>query len=185
MSRRVRPCRNCRAVLSMDYKGERCPFCLMPMADLVVPVKRKKGRKAKRYNEVEVLTDRAYHMRRKDRAAARKGDGHNDTAAAINFTDSHAGHPLGRGFPMGAALREDGETHREAWMRVLRGDPCSYCDAPTSGTVDHIIPQATGERNLHTWLNYTGACAGCNNSKGSKPLLLWLAERRVLLRAAA
>lgn len=89
-----------------------------------------------------------------------------------------AGHPLGRGMPTGAPLRRDGDSHREGWMRIVRSDPCSYCTGD-GGTVDHVEPQASRARGVHSWANYVGACARCNQSKGSEPMLLWLARRPV------
>jgi 5-methylcytosine-specific restriction endonuclease McrA len=186
MTRRVRPCRNCSAVLRMDYKGERCPFCLMLMAELETRPSRRSRNARRRARRREAALrfgeplDAAGIARRKDRA-----DAHRDAASNNDeFTASHAGYPLGRGYPMGESQREDGETHREAWMRLLRTDPCSYCDGE-GGTVDHIIPRSTHEKGLHTWLNYAGACGSCNGSKGAKPLLLWLAERGVVRRRVA
>ena len=97
------------------------------------------------------------------------------------WLDSDPGHPLGPGYPSGSPLREDGETHRGAWMRLLRGDPCSYCDAPgPSGTLDHIEPRSRPGRSpggVHCWTNYTGACTRCNANKATKTLLLFLAAR--------
>jgi 5-methylcytosine-specific restriction endonuclease McrA len=112
--------------------------------------------------------------------------------ADYGYTSSHAGHPLGVGYPAGSPLRaDDGETHREAWKRIIRGDACAYCGRlpfpcrfhrEDAGTVDHIDPQA-GPRpanGLHSWTNYTGSCARCNNSKDATPMLLWIARRGVL-----
>lgn len=96
------------------------------------------------------------------------------------FVTSHAGYPLGRGYPSGEPLREDGESHRAAWYRLLRADPCSYC-AKDAGTIDHIDPQS-GPRPLygiHSWLNVTGACSSCNRSKDATKLVLWLAVRPI------
>lgn len=93
-----------------------------------------------------------------------------------------AGTPLGVGYPSGSPLRFDGESHHEAWRRICRVDPCAYCGARWSGTLDHIEPQrgarpARGLGGVHTWLNYAGACERCNNAKRSRPMLLWLLGR--------
>lgn len=96
------------------------------------------------------------------------------------FVASHAGYPLGAGYPSGDGLRRDGESHRAYWYRTLRDDPCSYCTR-AGGTIDHIDPQA-GPRplyGLHSWLNVTGCCSSCNVSKGAEKLVLWLAARAV------
>lgn len=95
----------------------------------------------------------------------------------FHFLASHPGNPLGHGMPLGAPLRTDGETHRDAWKRILRSDPCAYCGG-LGGTVDHIVPQSApnggGYGGLHSWINYSGACSACNGSKGAKHLLRWL-----------
>lgn len=102
------------------------------------------------------------------------------------------GHPLGVGMPTGETLREDGESHRQAWMRITRMDICAYCGERLftfpcsgfpSGSCDHIEPQtptvkARGLGGAHSWLNYTGACQRCNGSKGDDPLLAFLYMRR-------
>lgn len=84
------------------------------------------------------------------------------------------GSPLGVGMPSGRTMRLDGESHREAWMRVLRYDPCALCGRRPAGTLDHIEPQSKRARGLggaHSWLNYSGLCFRCNGSKGSRSLL--------------
>lgn len=97
------------------------------------------------------------------------------------------GHPLGRGMPTGETLREDGESHRQAWMRTLRVDPCAYCGVVcVDATVDHVEPRQFPARGLggaHTWLNFTGACAACNWSKSSESLLEFLYRRAHGVRA--
>lgn len=107
-------------------------------------------------------------------------------AVTIALTDIHEqfdradpGNPLGVGMPLGATMREDGDSHREGWMRVIRRDPCSFC-AGAGGTVDHIEPQARRARGIggvHSWVNYAGACESCNSKKGSMPLLEFLGRR--------
>lgn len=61
-------------------------------------------------------------------------------------------------------------------MRVIRADPCAYCGAP-GGTVDHIVPRSLRIKHLHDWVNYVGACEGCNGRKSDRPLLFFLAIR--------
>lgn len=97
----------------------------------------------------------------------------------LGFTRDDAGHPLGRGYPVGRSLREDGETHRRAWMRVVRADPCSYCGR-RAGTVDHVEPQSRPARGIggaHSWVNYAAACAACNGRKSTTSLIMFLAVR--------
>lgn len=66
----------------------------------------------------------------------------------------------------------DVETYR-AYVRVLHGDPCSYCGG-FGGEIDHIVPLSAGGANA--WENLTSACRSCNSSKHASPLLLWLAR---------
>jgi hypothetical protein len=106
----------------------------------------------------------------------------------LGYEADDPGYPLGRGMPLGRTLREDGETHRQAWMRVIRGDPCSFCGRAPAGTVDHIEPQSKRARGLggaHSWLNFTGACEGCNSGKKDMPMLTYLLRRRIGLGAKA
>lgn len=127
--------------------------------------------------------------RRAERDAARHA-----SRSYTSFERDDPGHPLGKGMPTGAGFRRDGETHRQAWMRVVRMDPCSYCGAPPgmtledtgvlrlSLTTDHIEPQngppARGIGGAHSWLNYTSACESCNGRKSNHSLLDALYRRR-------
>lgn len=131
--------------------------------------------------------------------AARKGDrpdpDEDYTTPLGNFTRSDAGSPLGHNAPGGSPLRFDGESHREAWMAIVRDDPCSYCGrrrlGGVGGTLDHIDPKrgvinfgdepprmVRGIGGLHSWLNYTAACENCNRGKGRRSLLFALMARR-------
>jgi hypothetical protein len=92
-----------------------------------------------------------------------------------------AGSPLGVGMPSGGPLREDGQSHYEAWQALLRRDPCSYCDASLSGTVDHVDPRSRAARGIgtvHGWVNTVGACTRCNGAKRDLGLLTFLHRRR-------
>lgn len=114
------------------------------------------------------------------KAALARGDVHQmHPGEELGFTASEPGHPLGRGYPLGRALRRDGQTHREWWMHVLRQDPCSYCGGP-GGTIDHIEPRSKRVRGIggaHSWLNYTGSCQPCNGRKSVRKMLLWMRSR--------
>ena len=66
---------------------------------------------------------------------------------------------------------------------------CFYCDKevslklknhPDSATVDHIVPQSKGGRNQAH--NYVMACKECNESKSDKPLVVFVMERKKLMR---
>ena len=97
-----------------------------------------------------------------------------------DYLSDHPGHPLGRGMPTGGTLRDDGQSHRQAWASIVRRDVCSFCAGP-AGTVDHIEPQAHSARGLggsHSWLNFTAACERCNTGKADHSLLEWLYRRR-------
>jgi hypothetical protein len=100
--------------------------------------------------------------------------------ALRRFLSDHPGTPLGHGYPLGRTLREDGESHREAWMRILRSDPCGFCGESPAGTLDHIEPRAFPARGLgglHSHLNYSAACEACNSRKAARSLLTFLRVR--------
>ena len=59
------------------------------------------------------------------------------------------------------------------YLRILRGDICSYCGKP-AGTVDHIVPVANGGTN--DWDNLTSACSSCNSRKHDRSLLTFLVK---------
>jgi len=100
-------------------------------------------------------------------------------SALGQFLRSDAGTPLGHGYLSGSPIYggEAAGAHIERWMGLLRGDPCSYCGARGSRTVDHIRPRMLPDRETHTWLNMAGSCAGCNAAKGSRSLLEFLRLR--------
>jgi len=103
------------------------------------------------------------------------------TTTTEQFLRDDAGHPLGRGMPSGRPLRVDGQSHYEAWLSLMRRDPCSYCGGP-GGTVDHVDPRSRAPRGLgsaHGWINTVGACSRCNGSKRDLRLIVFL-QRRVL-----
>ena len=95
------------------------------------------------------------------------------------FLRDDAGTPLGVGFPSGRPLRVDGERHYDAWLRLLRAEPCAFCGG-AGGTVDHVEPRARTVRGLgsaHGWQNVVGACGPCNRAKADRPLLAFLLGR--------
>jgi 5-methylcytosine-specific restriction endonuclease McrA len=57
---------------------------------------------------------------------------------------------------------------------------CCYCgDSGNKLTVDHIIPKSLARRNTdlaHHIDNITGVCGRCNNKKGTKQMIVFLAE---------
>lgn len=129
--------------------------------------------------------------RRKNRVAARE-------PKASDWLSIEPGHQLGHGMPMGTTLRYDGESHRAAWMRIMRADPCAYCGTVIhydqgmgvsrwgAGTVDHIVPQNPrvsygGLGGKWDWPNMAGACGPCNTSKNDLPLLEFLHKRVMAL----
>lgn len=126
-------------------------------------------------------------------------------AERLGFGADDPGYPLGRGMPPGSTLRKDGESHRDAWMRVVRGDPCSFCGRPAGrgapcryttaedwpdrpNTVDHIEPRSKPARGIggaHTWLNFAAACESCNAGKKDGDLLRYLRARQRSVRRQA
>lgn len=52
---------------------------------------------------------------------------------------------------------------------------CEYCSQPGRMTMDHIVPLVSG--GAHDVDNVAVACRRCNQSKGRKALLGWLAGR--------
>ena len=98
-----------------------------------------------------------------------------------DFLRDDGGSPLGPGMPSGSPLRADGQSHYDAWLALLRRDPCSYCGALRSGTVDHVDPRSRAARGLgtaHSWINTVGACERCNGAKRDSVLLAFLYRRR-------
>ncbi len=53
---------------------------------------------------------------------------------------------------------------------------CVYCGSTEKLTIDHIVPLAKG--GAHIEENLVIACRSCNGSKGTKTLVVWLAQRR-------
>ena len=52
---------------------------------------------------------------------------------------------------------------------------CTYCGATSIKlTLDHIVPLSKG--GTHTTDNFALACSKCNCSKGSTPLIIWMAK---------
>lgn len=162
--KKSKKCSNCGQTIVPFAHPTLGPVCVMCLHPIQIP----KPRKAPQ----EVPRPRAPSLE------------HSDT----HFTASDPGYPLGRGMPLGSTLREDGESHRHAWARLIRQDPCSYCGRPMAGTVDHIEPKnplkrCKGLGGVHTWLNYTAACESCNNAKRDMSLLTFLrSHRRRMIR---
>ena len=103
-----------------------------------------------------------------------------------DFLRDDAGTPLGRGMPSGRPLRADGQSHYDAWLALVRRDPCVFCLGP-AGTVDHIEPRsqpARGIGSVHGWINTAGACAACNGSTRDRPLLRFMHQRKWANRRA-
>ena len=62
------------------------------------------------------------------------------------------------------------------YAKLLYRDPCAYCGEPTT-VLDHIEPISGGGE--HAWDNLAAACGSCNARKCAKPLLVFLAERKI------
>jgi hypothetical protein len=68
-----------------------------------------------------------------------------------DYLRDDAGTPLGAGMPSGAPLRADGESHYDAWLALVRRDPCAYCGAAgASATVAQVDPWSRPARGLGT-----------------------------------
>lgn len=65
---------------------------------------------------------------------------------------------------------------RAPYGLALRADPCSYCGGP-GGTLDHIVPRSKG--GMRGWTNLTGACQACNERKGSRSAVVFMAQGRL------
>lgn len=76
------------------------------------------------------------------------------------------------------SLRTPEKCSKKEWKDVLRADPCAYCGAPKSGTVDHIVPRVDLEVECD-WDGLTGSCKICNNKKGDVSLLKYLHDNRI------
>lgn len=157
-----------------EYTLVLCPTCSGPMAPVRATCRRCERRAIQ---EVLLSADQAdfaaykADLRRRERVSPVE-----QPIIQDHYSDDHPGYPLGVGMPLGETMRKDGESHRSAWMRITRADPCSYCGGE-AGTVDHIVPQARRVRGLHNWTNYTGACQSCNKSKADSSLLSMLLRR--------
>lgn len=71
--------------------------------------------------------------------------------------------------PPGSKIALDPDLN--AYARILRADPCSYCGAACEH-IDHIVSVAAG--GALTWDNTTAACGPCNRRKRTTPLLPFL-----------
>lgn len=195
----LRRCRNCEAVVvgvPNKTHGLLCPYCAHPLRSRVpdppLLVASPPRVALQRTLEAADIRDFREYTRELARAEARgreRPDADEDfTTRRGQFLRSDVSYPLGPDMPHGRSLRDDGQSHRQAWAELVRGDPCSYCGEPVGGTVDHIEPQkgphAAGQAEVHTWLNFTSSCDSCNGSKSNEKLLVWLAGRGVRVRAS-
>ena len=56
------------------------------------------------------------------------------------------------------------------------GGRCAYCESTEKVGLDHVVPLCLGGTNSID--NLVPCCHTCNASKGKKPLLVWMAQRR-------
>lgn len=169
--------------------GTICPWCDKPLgASLHKSVPRWTVEDQRRIRSPEYLAEQeeltkwcsARIWKRRERTAVRAAERElapEQSDVLLAWLESAPGSPLGVGMPSGRALREDGESHHEWWCRTLRDDHCTYCGRPSAGTVDHVIPKASGRRFVHRWANLVGSCQSCNGAKAAKPLLDFLLVR--------
>lgn len=64
-----------------------------------------------------------------------------------------------------------GSEYRNEWVRR---DPCVYCYG-VADTVDHIEPVSRGGPS--GWDNLAAACRTCNQTRGTLPVVVYLASR--------
>lgn len=57
---------------------------------------------------------------------------------------------------------------REEYIRLLKNDPCVYCNG-SGGSLEHIIPLI--KNGSDSWNNFASACRNCNSSKTHLDLL--------------
>lgn len=81
------------------------------------------------------------------------------------------------------ARRADAYTEdARAYVRILHGDPCSYCGTRLEKPhIDHVVPISAGGDNQ--WDNLTASCVSCNSSKHAAPLLGFLHRQALALNA--
>lgn len=63
---------------------------------------------------------------------------------------------------------------KKLWKNSIKDEwnrKCAYCDSENNLTLDHIIPQKKGGRDIKT--NVICACAKCNRDKGHSPWMEW------------
>ena len=58
------------------------------------------------------------------------------------------------------------------YLRIIRGDPCSYCGVVGKMQVDHVEPLVRGGSG--EWSNLAAACGHCNATKSDRTLLRFL-----------
>ena len=54
------------------------------------------------------------------------------------FLRDDAGAPLGPGMPSGSPLRVDGQSPYDAWLALVRRDPCSLLEFLTRRSAMHL-----------------------------------------------
>lgn len=150
-------CRQCRAPAAR----QRCKDYYYRYPDRS-KARREKSRQRKReWYEAnrERMIERAVQWRKDNHARARE-----------NERRSRARHPEHTRLQTAARRAGKGPDERD-YIRVLVGDPCSYCGGE-AGSIDHIVPLAADGGN--EWSNLTAACVRCNSSKNSRSLLAYL-----------
>lgn len=94
-------------------------------------------------------------------------------------TEWNAAHPEARVSIVHARRGAKPDAEGREYIAVLWNDPCSYCGGRTE-TIDHITAVRDGGGG--EFYNLTAACAPCNSSKGTDPLLRFFLRRPVGIR---
>lgn len=67
---------------------------------------------------------------------------------------------------------------KRLWKKSIKeewNDKCAYCDSQEELTIDHIIPQSKGGKDIKT--NVVCACKRCNLMKGYKHWKEWFTQQ--------
>lgn len=69
-----------------------------------------------------------------------------------------------------------GTNYQLHYFGDIEHEPCVYCGQP-SDSWEHIVPRSTGKK-AECYYSRARACQKCNGDRRSKPLLIYLLERK-------
>lgn len=73
---------------------------------------------------------------------------------------------------------------KKLWKNSIKEEwnyKCAYCNSPDNLTLDHILPQRKGGKDVK--VNVLCACKACNNSKGHTPWEEWYSSQEFFTEA--